>query len=89
MRESQTPEPSVGGEVRSGRTATVELTLSGMHCGSCVELIREALEAQPGVVVAVVDLDPGVARVRFDTSAVTVDDLCAAVLQEGYVASPR
>ncbi len=68
---------------------TVELALSGMHCRSCVELIQDVLVEQTGVFLATVVLDSESARVEFDPSVTTVDDLCAAVLDTGYSASLR
>ncbi len=73
----------------SESSVTVELALTGMHCGSCVALIEEVLADQPGVTSAAVDLDTAAARVTFDGSALSVDELCSAVAGAGYGASPR
>lgn len=89
MPASLNPDPSAASLTNVVHPAAVELVLTGMHCVSCAELIRETLEAKPGVGLAVVDLDSSTARVSFDPSAVTVDDLCALVGETGYGASPR
>ncbi|MGO9877464.1 MAG: heavy-metal-associated domain-containing protein [Acidimicrobiia bacterium] len=82
-------DPSVNSPAGSAHTAVVELTVTGMHCDSCVALIEEMLAEQAGVASAVVDLDSASARVEFDTSLVTVDALCATVVKAGYSASLR
>ncbi len=67
--------------------ATVELVLTGMHCGSCVALIEEVLTDESGVVSATVDLDSAKARVTYHPEALTVEDLCAVVVATGYGAT--
>jgi Cu+-exporting ATPase len=71
----------------SASTATVELAITGMHCGSCVELIQETLTETPGVTSAVVDLDSAIGRVTYDPRILAVQDLCKAVVETGYAAS--
>jgi copper chaperone len=61
--------------------------VSGMHCESCAALVEESLVGIPGVTGADVDLVVGVARVEFDTSLASTDDLCGAVAAVGYVAA--
>ena len=80
-----------GSLIASGlvNAATAVLALSGMHCGSCVALIEETLTECPGVTEAVVDLTSATANVTFDPYATAVEDLCAAVIQEGYGAVPQ
>ena len=92
--------PNYAGEVESsgalprsssdptGAGAVVELAVTGMHCSSCAALIEETLARDPGVHQAVVDLDAGRASVVYDPGAITVDDLCAAVTEAGYAATP-
>jgi copper chaperone CopZ len=69
-------------------SASVELLVEGMHCGSCVALIEETLQEQAGVSSATVDLDSARAVVGFDPSQIDVDALTAAVAEAGYVATP-
>jgi Cu+-exporting ATPase len=66
----------------------VELAVNGMHCSSCASLIEETLARDPRVHRAAVDLEAGRASVVYDPGAITVDDLCAAVTEAGYVATP-
>ncbi len=68
---------------------TVELSVTGMHCMSCVELIEEALAERPGVVSASVDLADGSAVVAFDAGVVGIDEICGVVGEVGYVATVR
>jgi Cu+-exporting ATPase len=66
----------------------VELAVNGMHCAGCASLIEETLARGPGVHRAAVDLEAGRASVVYDPGAITVDDLCAAVTEAGYAATP-
>ena len=70
-------------------TASISLTVSGMHCPSCPVLIEEALGDQPGVAASSVDLEAAEAHIVYNPSTVTVDELCAAIGSVGYQASPR
>jgi copper chaperone CopZ len=83
-----TPEPSPRAAGEPGGPTTVELSIEGMHCGSCVALVEEALTEQTGVAAASVDLDRARAVVGFDPAAVGVDELRAAVEAVGYAAAP-
>ena len=70
-------------------TATsVELSVEGMHCGSCVALIEETLSEQDGVTSATVDLESARAVVGFDPARIDVSALTAAVTEAGYAATP-
>ena len=62
---------------------TVQLDVSGMSCGHCVQTVRSALIAVEGVHDADVSLPDGRARVRAED---TVDEgtLVQAVQQAGY-----
>ena len=72
----------------SAPTATIELAVEGMHCGSCVALIQETLEEQAGVTSATVDLDAARAVVGYDPARIDVAGLTAAVVEAGYAATP-
>ncbi len=67
---------------------TMDLAVTGMHCGSCAALIEETLTRQTGIEGASVDLGAARARVTFDPSATGVDDVCALVAGLGYAATP-
>ncbi len=68
--------------------ATAELAVVGMHCGSCVALIEEALSERSGVISAAVDLESARATVGYDPSQVDVDDLRSTIEAAGYSATP-
>ena len=82
------PDLSTTRSTDGAATASVELLVKGMHCGSCVALIEETLAEQVGVTSATVDLDSARAVVGFDPSQVDVDVLTAAVAEAGYAATP-
>jgi Cu+-exporting ATPase len=65
-------------------TETVELTIEGMTCASCVSRIEKALKSVPGVVGATVNLATGKASVRVVSGPVA--NLEAAVRRAGYEA---
>lgn len=64
---------------------TVELSIDGMTCNSCVTRVRRALESIEGVATVAVDLGAGRARVEgtFDPSA---SALINALTDAGYPA---
>ncbi|MEZ6036597.1 MAG: heavy metal-associated domain-containing protein [Planctomycetota bacterium] len=64
------------------------LHVTGMTCNHCVHHIQKALAALPGVQSAEVDLARHRARVLHDPSRAPVEALIAAIVDEGYEASP-
>jgi copper chaperone len=65
---------------------SLTLQIDGMSCGHCVEAVRRALAALPGVEVESVEI--GQARVRFDETTTNPAALTGAVGVAGYSASP-
>ena len=65
---------------------TIRLNIEGMSCGHCKAAVENALRGQQGVRSATVDLEGGSAQVEYDPSAVSVDQLTAAVAEAGYTA---
>jgi copper chaperone CopZ len=68
--------------------AIAQLTVEGMHCGSCVLLIEETLKEREGVAGALIDLDSARAVVEYDPSTLSVEDIRAAIAEAGYSATP-
>lgn len=64
----------------------VEFTLriDGMHCGSCVRRVSQALASTPGVVVNEVRV--GAARLTANEEPAPVDSAIAALAKAGYKA---
>jgi copper chaperone CopZ len=60
------------------------IRVDGMHCGHCVEGVREALAAIPGVTVEEVRI--GLATVRVDETATETGALIDAIYNAGYEA---
>ncbi|MEO7398637.1 MAG: heavy metal translocating P-type ATPase [Ilumatobacteraceae bacterium] len=71
----------------SAGPSEVELSVSGMTCGSCAARIQKVLGRQPGVTEAGVNFATGRANVVFDRAEATVEDLMAAVIKIGYGAT--
>lgn len=63
---------------------TLDLKISGMSCGACVNHVTKALQSAPGVQTAVVDLASQSARVQGEN--LDAEQLKAAVEEEGYQA---
>lgn len=66
----------------------VELTVTGLVCGSCAAKVERALAAVPGVTGASVNTASGLAEVRVARAAVATAELVAAVRNAGYRAAP-
>ncbi len=65
----------------------VDLSITGMHCASCVSAVEKALRKTPGVASAGVNLATNRATVVLaDAPADTTDRLIAAVRSSGYEA---
>jgi len=64
---------------------SVELSVGGMTCASCVIRVEKALKAVPGVTHAEVNLATERAQVRF-AAGLTIDRLVAAIEKAGYQA---
>ena len=66
---------------------TLNLSIDGMHCGSCVGRVEKAVKAVPGVQDIRVDLPKGAAHIRYQADA-TVDAILKAIDVAGYEAKP-
>jgi Cu+-exporting ATPase len=64
--------------------AEATLHVGGMVCAMCVQTIEEALRSVPGVAEAHVNLATERAHVTYNSSAVQVRDLAAAIEAAGY-----
>jgi Cu+-exporting ATPase len=64
--------------------AEVTIPVSGLTCASCVGHVREALEEQPGVTTANVNLVTREAKVSFNPDDTSVETLVEAIRGRGY-----
>ena len=62
------------------------LTIPALHCGGCVNTLTETLEALPSVEVTQADTETKLVRVKFDESAVSLDQIREALDQVGFSA---
>ena len=62
------------------------LTIPALHCGGCAQSVTRTLEALPSVGIAQVDPPTKLVRVRFDESAVSLDQIREALDQVGFSA---
>lgn len=65
-------------------TTEVTIPVSGLTCASCVGHVRQALEEQPGVAAANVNLVTREAKVSFDPGDTNVQTLVNAIRSRGY-----
>jgi copper chaperone CopZ len=68
-------------------TEQLQLKIGGMGCDGCVKSVKAALEGQPGVAGAKVDLESETAVVEYMPTVVTRQDLVKAVEEAGYTAA--
>jgi copper chaperone CopZ len=62
------------------------LRIDGMHCGSCVRRVSQALSQTAGVTVKEVRV--GAARLESEQQPAPVDEAIAALARAGYTAHP-
>lgn len=67
--------------------AEFTLLIDGMHCGSCIRRVTQALSSVPDLRVEEVRL--GAARLSSDAGSSRVDDAIAAISKAGYKARPE
>lgn len=65
-------------------TAEVTIPVSGLTCASCIGHVRQALEEQPGVTEANVNLVTREAKVSFNPGDTSVETLVDAIRNRGY-----
>jgi len=64
--------------------AEITLQIDGMHCGSCVRRVSQALASTQGVTVKEVRV--GAARIDTNSEAGSADEAIAALAKAGYPA---
>jgi len=58
------------------------LKIEGMHCQHCVMRVEKALKALEGIDAA--DVQVGSAKVKYDESRVTIEQMKKAIEEAGY-----
>ncbi len=74
-------------DIANPSEAAVVIMVSGMTCGSCAMTVRLALNKINGVNSAEVSLEKNEAKVTYDPSLVTTDQLEAAIDATGFKAT--
>ncbi len=75
---------SIGYHVVHDRTT---LDVGGMTCASCAMNVEKVLKRQKGVISASVNVSTAKARVEYNSSLISVEDMIAAIEGIGYSAS--
>ncbi|GEK33189.1 copper chaperone CopZ [Kurthia sibirica] len=65
-------------------TQSIQLQVSGMSCGHCVNAVESSVGELNGVESVKVTLDAGLVDVAFDDSQVSVESIKNAIVEEGY-----
>jgi copper chaperone len=65
---------------------TALVKVGGMSCQGCVKSVTNILLALPGIVAAEVSLERGDARVEFDPTRVSCDEMKRAIDDGGFEA---
>ena len=60
------------------------LTIPALHCGSCAKTVTRVLEALPSVEVTETDSEAKRVNVKFDESAISLDQVRAALDEVGF-----
>jgi len=71
-------------EERTVGNGTITFPVTGMTCAACQSRVQRALEAEPGVLDATVNLVTRSAAVRYDPAAISPERLVDAVRATGY-----
>src|SRR5215212_1284977 len=81
------PPPGKTGEASGTK---IDIPVSGMTCAACQASVQKALERQPGVVDASVNLMMQNAAVTYDPASTSPEALVEAIRETGYEAAlPR
>jgi copper chaperone CopZ len=68
---------------------TVTLNIEGMHCDGCAANVQSLLERQAGIKKAATSYQDKQARVLYDPSAITEEQLVHIVERGGYSVTNR
>jgi copper chaperone len=63
---------------------TLQLSITGMTCGGCVNSVQNVLAGLPGVHSVTVTLDPGQASVAYDPARIDPNAMVQAVIDAGF-----
>ncbi|MEI7934599.1 MAG: cation transporter [Chlorobiaceae bacterium] len=61
-----------------------ELQVSGMSCGGCELLVKEALEEQKGVTLVEASYRKGVVAIDYEPEMITMETVKAVIEQQGF-----
>lgn len=62
----------------------ITLSISGMSCGGCTSSVTKVLQAIDGVSQVEVTLQPGQAKIEFDSAKAKIEDLRQAIESAGF-----
>ena len=68
---------------------TITLAVKNMDCAACPSIVKDSLEAIPGVAKVAVSLKDKTATVIYDDAKADVNQLTTATTKAGYPSSPK
>lgn len=68
---------------------TLAIDVTGMKCAGCVRAVEQALQQQPGVVTATVNLATEVATVQYQPEVIAPGALAQVLTDAGFPSQPR
>jgi len=72
------------GKPCGGRKVITEFKVSGMHCNSCISLIKMSVQELEGITDVFGEQEKGFVRVSYGDSSVSVKDILKKIEKEGY-----
>jgi copper chaperone len=63
---------------------TMKIKTTGMHCGSCEQLVQESVSELPGIKKVKANHKKAMVEVSFDETKATFDDIKKAIKDAGY-----
>lgn len=62
----------------------ITISIEGMMCGHCQMAVAKALTELEGVTDVEVSLNPGQAKVNYNSSKIDIEDLKGVITESGY-----
>jgi copper chaperone len=62
----------------------ITISIEGMMCGHCQMAVTKALTELEGVTDVEVSLNPGQAKVNYNSSKIDIEDLKGVITESGY-----
>ena len=68
---------------------TITLAVNNMDCAACPSIVKDSLEAVPGVAMVAVSFKDKTATIIYDDAKADVNQLTSATTKAGYPSAPK